>query len=109
MSKEFDTIDHFILFTKMEYYGIRGQALEIFQSYLTNRKQFVEINTNNSQLKNSLNCSVIQGSKMLGLLYTIYANEIPLTHTLMHKEIFTKLAGLPQTTSTNINHKKLIL
>ena len=38
MSKAFDTIDHFTLLTKMEYYGIRGNALELFQSYLTNRK-----------------------------------------------------------------------
>ena len=87
MSKAFDTIDHFTLLTKMEYYGIRGPALEIFQSYLTNRKQFVEIDTNQSQIKKSLNCIIIQGSKMSGLLYTIYTNEIPLIHTLMHKDL----------------------
>merc|ERR1712240_28127 len=78
MSKIFDTIDHFTLLTKMEYYGIRGHELELFQSYLTNRKQFLEIDTNHSQIKSSLNCSVIQGSKMSGLLYTINTNEIPL-------------------------------
>ena len=108
MSKAFDTIDHFTLLTKMEYYGIRGPSLEIFQHYLTNRKQFVEIDTCRSQLKNSLNCSVIQGSKMSGLLYTIYTNEIPLLHTLMHKDIFTKLTNLPLTTSTNIEHNTVI-
>merc|ERR1712240_374078 len=43
MSKAFDTIDHFTLLTKMEDYGIRGDSLEIFKSYLTNRQQFVEI------------------------------------------------------------------
>ena len=41
MSKAFDTIDHFTLLTRMEYYGIRGPALSIFQSYLSNRMQFV--------------------------------------------------------------------
>ena len=92
MSKAFDTIDHFTPLTKMEYYGIRGHALELFQSYLTNRKQFVEIDTNRSQIEISLNCSVIEGSKMSGLLYTVYTNEIPeipLIHTLIHKNIFT--------------------
>ena len=41
---------------------------------------------------------------MFGLLYTIYTNEIPLLHTLMNNDIFTKLTGLPLTTSTNIEH-----
>ena len=43
MSKAIDTIDHFTLLSKMEYYGIRGDTLDIFTSYLTNRQQFVEI------------------------------------------------------------------
>ena len=107
MSKAFDTIDHFTLLTKMEYYSIRGNTLELFQSYLTNRKQFVEIDTNRSNILNSLNCSVIQGSKLSGILYTIYTNEIPLLHTLMHKEIFTKLRGHKQTTSKNIKHNTI--
>ena len=48
MSKAYDTIDHFTLLTKLEYYGIRGPALEIFTSYLTNRRQFVQIDTRRS-------------------------------------------------------------
>ena len=95
MSKAYDTIDHFTLLTKMEYYGIRGHSLELFQSYLTNRKQFVEIDIYRSEILNSLNCSVIQGGKMSGLLYTLHTNEIPLIHTLMHKNIFTQLTGQP--------------
>ena len=74
MSKAFDTIDHFTLLFNIEYYGIRGDALDIFTSYLTNRQQFVEIDTHRSQLRKSLNCSVIQGSKLSELLYTLYTN-----------------------------------
>ena len=61
MSKAYNTIDHFTLPTKLEYYGIRGDALDIFTSYLTNRKQFVEIDTKWSRLRKSLDCSIIQG------------------------------------------------
>ena len=43
LSKAFDTLDHEISMAKLQYYGIHGTPLELVKSYLTNRKQYVEI------------------------------------------------------------------
>ena len=42
MSKPFDILDHRILIAKLKYYGITGIPLDLFMSYLENRKQYVD-------------------------------------------------------------------
>ena len=39
----FDTIDHLTLLRKVDHYGIRGESLRLFESYLNNRTQIVEV------------------------------------------------------------------
>ena len=40
--KAFDTVEHSILLNEVHHYGIRGPALKWFNSYLTNRYQYVD-------------------------------------------------------------------
>ena len=60
-SKAFDTVKHSILIDKLYHYGIRGNALEWFRSYLSNRSQYVSYNGVRSSMK-SITCGVPQGS-----------------------------------------------
>ena len=75
LSKAFDVINHKILIQKMNHYGIRGIAEKWIISYLSNMKQYVEIENCTSKTLN-IECGVPQGSILGPLLYLLYVNDI---------------------------------
>ena len=51
LQKAFDTVDHEILISKLDFYGVRGTALSWYRSFLSDRSQFVSISSINSKTK----------------------------------------------------------
>ena len=76
LSKAFDTLDHAILLSKLEAYGITGTARQWITDYLRNRQQFVEINDSKSDASRQI-CGVPQGSILGPLFFIIYINDLP--------------------------------
>ena len=72
--KAFDTVDHGILIKKMKHYGVRGVASDWVKSYLSNRKQFVNIDGCSELL--DIIYGVTEGSILGPTLFIPYINDI---------------------------------
>ena len=72
LSKAFDTLDHNVLSSKLNYYRVRDTVLNWFKSYLNKCTQYVDRNGISTSVR-EIETSVPQGSR---LLFIIYANDI---------------------------------
>ena len=68
--KAFDTVNHAILLTKLNHYGIRGNVYEWFKSYLFHREQFVIV-SDHDWISLPLTCGVPKGSILGPLLFLL--------------------------------------
>ena len=67
-------MDHETLLSKLDYCSIQNISDNWFISYLSNCKQFVFINGNDSRIA-EINCGVPQGSFLEALLFLLYINN----------------------------------
>ena len=87
LSKAFDTIDHDILFTKLEHYGIRDAALQWIKSYFSYRYQFVQFNQSCSPMQ-TIKYGVPQGSILGPLFFILYINDLQNASELVELLLF---------------------
>ena len=84
-SKAYDLVSHTILLDKMRILGLKNQAINIMANFLSERKQYVQLEGKRSSKLLLGPNSVIQGSTLSCVLYLIYILDFPeLFHSVKH-------------------------
>ena len=96
LKKAFDTVNHRILLQKLHAYGIRGNMLKWFESYLTGRSKYVVYDGVKSDVY-TVTCGVPQGSILGSLLFILNMNDIcnasELLFTILYADDTCVLSG----------------
>ena len=105
LSKAFDTLNHNLLRAKLNVYGFSFNVIKYIQSYLSERFQRVDINSNFREWCKTL-LGVQQGSFLSPILFNIIINDFPILYKML---IFAILRMIIHYIQLRIISKKLKL
>ena len=106
LSKAFDTLEHDVVYKKLELYGLRGVCLDWFKSYLSNRSMLVECKAGETGAtytseSHTVRCGTPQGSCLGPLIFLIFCND------LQKHLVFLSCIQFADDTTLYITHTKL--
>ena len=87
LRKAFDLVDHSILVEKLRHYGIRGTPLKLIHSFLSDRFQYVCIDGQKSDFRES-KIGVPQGSILSPLLFLLFINDFINCSSILNFNLF---------------------
>ena len=87
IKKAFDSINHSILLSKLYHIGVRGPAYTWFNSYLSMRSQYVNLNGASSE-RLSISTGVPQGSVLGPLLFLIFIDDLSRVSSCLRTILF---------------------
>lgn len=93
LKRAFETLDRHILLQKMHSYGVRGNVLKWFESWLTGRTQFTTFEGVKSD-PIEVNLGVPQGTPLSCDMFNIYFNDIVLCLLHCYLNLFADDAAL---------------
>ena len=86
--KVFDTVDHSILLKKLELYGITDRNHGWVKSYLSSRRQFIQINEKEKTSLETISCGVPQDSILGPLLFLLCVNDLKSASNILDSIMF---------------------
>ena len=91
----------------MEHYGVRGIPLKLFESYLSNRKQYVSVNGHTSD-KLQVTHGVPQGSVLGPHLFLIFIDDLPNVSKFLQFYLFADDTNIYYESSDPLNIHRIL-